>query len=87
VQEALDWTELCPALAQELEDAVRQLGGIVVPKLNWSCPSDATWLSPFSNMQCAHGDQVGAAASICCLHAGCIQQRPGHRGRAGDDVQ
>jgi hypothetical protein len=57
-QEALDWTELCPALVQQIEDAVRQLGGVVVPKLNWSCPSDATWLSPFSNMQCANSEQV-----------------------------
>ena len=48
---------------QQIEEAVRQLGGVVVPKLNWSCPSDATWLSPFSNMQCANSEQVRGLAA------------------------
>ena len=45
---------------------MQELGGVVVPKLNWSCPSDATWLSPFSNMQCSNGEQVSRAT--CWLH-------------------
>jgi hypothetical protein len=56
--EVQDWTELCPSLLQMIISAVEQLGGIVVPKMNWSCPSDATWLSPFNNMQCANAEQV-----------------------------
>jgi len=32
----------------------------VVPKLNWSCPSDATWVNPLSSLACANADQVSA---------------------------
>jgi len=31
----------------------------VVPKLNWSCPSDATWVNPLSSLACTNADQVG----------------------------
>lgn len=49
--------ELDPSVAwTELHDRVRatiaELGGSVVPKLNWSAPKDATWISATNSMEC-----------------------------------
>lgn len=30
----------------------------VVPKLNWSCPSDATWVNPLNSLSCDNADEV-----------------------------
>lgn len=41
---------------KELHDRIKatiaELGGSVVPKLNWSAPKDATWISATNNMEC-----------------------------------
>ena len=34
-----------PELNHKIEAAIQQLGGAVVPKLNWSCPKDAVWMN------------------------------------------
>jgi len=34
-----------PQLLQSVEEAISSLGGEVFPKLNWSCPKDAAWIS------------------------------------------
>mmetsp|Transcript_7753 Transcript_7753/g.9715 ORF Transcript_7753/g.9715 Transcript_7753/m.9715 type:complete len:460 (+) Transcript_7753:42-1421(+) len=34
-----------PELTQSIANAIRKLGGSVVPKLNWSCPKDAAWVN------------------------------------------
>jgi hypothetical protein len=34
-----------PELNRQIEAAIHQLGGAVVPKLNWSCPKDAVWMN------------------------------------------
>lgn len=34
-----------PELNEQVELAIKQLGGAVVPKLNWSCPKDAVWMN------------------------------------------
>jgi hypothetical protein len=34
-----------PELNALIEAAIAKLGGAVVPKLNWSCPKDATWVN------------------------------------------
>ena len=34
-----------PKLEEEIQQAIQQLGGHVVPKLNWSCPKDAVWMN------------------------------------------
>ena len=46
-----------PSLAwQEVHQAIKstlaELGGSVVPKLNWSAPKDATWISATNSMEC-----------------------------------
>ncbi|KAL5612847.1 hypothetical protein BROUX41_004071 [Berkeleyomyces rouxiae] len=42
-----------PAEHQVIKDTIKELGGSVVPKLNWSAPKDAAWISPHQNtMKC-----------------------------------
>ncbi|KAI1267297.1 D123-domain-containing protein [Xylariaceae sp. FL1019] len=38
-----------PELHQTIIDRIAELGGAVAPKLNWSSPTDATWISPHQN--------------------------------------
>ena len=37
---------------QKVKSIITELGGNVVPKLNWSAPKDATWISATNNMEC-----------------------------------
>lgn len=41
-----------------IEEALQRLGGKVVPKLNWSCPRDATWINPCNSLACTNADEV-----------------------------
>lgn len=50
-----------PELESEVEQSISALGGAVVPKLNWSSPKDATWMSPFGSLRCE------SFAEICLL--------------------
>jgi hypothetical protein len=34
-----------PLLTEQIASAIESLGGAVMPKLNWSCPKDATWIN------------------------------------------
>ncbi len=48
-----------PALHQKIGDEIKALGGKVVPKLNWSAPRDATFISPHGNtLMCASPNDV-----------------------------
>ncbi|KAI1326084.1 D123-domain-containing protein [Xylariaceae sp. FL0255] len=38
-----------PELHQKIKDTIAELGGSVAPKLNWTSPKDATWISPHQN--------------------------------------
>lgn len=38
-----------PGLHQKIKDTIKELGGEVAPKLNWSSPRDAAWISPHQN--------------------------------------
>lgn len=37
---------------QAIKSTISELGGKVVPKLNWSAPKDATWISATNTMEC-----------------------------------
>lgn len=37
---------------QSIKSIIAELGGSVVPKLNWSAPKDATWISATNSMEC-----------------------------------
>lgn len=41
-----------PHLDAQIKEAINKLGGSVFPKLNWSCPKDATWISLNNSMKC-----------------------------------
>jgi hypothetical protein len=48
-----------PEFHQSLKDTIRELGGAVVPKLNWSAPRDATWISSHQNtMKCTEPNDI-----------------------------
>lgn len=41
--------ERFPEIHQMIKDTIKELGGEVAPKLNWSSPKDAAWISPHQN--------------------------------------
>lgn len=41
--------ERFPEIHQTIKDTIKELGGQVAPKLNWSSPKDAAWISPHQN--------------------------------------
>jgi hypothetical protein len=47
-----------PEVLRDIDRVIAKLGGKVVPKLNWSCPTDATWLTTSNNLACQSADEV-----------------------------
>lgn len=48
-----------PELHQLIQDKIAELGGAVAPKLNWTAPKDATWISPHQNtIKCTSPNDV-----------------------------
>ncbi|KAI1384718.1 D123-domain-containing protein [Hypoxylon trugodes] len=48
-----------PELHQAIKDKITELGGAVAPKLNWTAPKDATWISPHQNtIKCTSPNDV-----------------------------
>lgn len=44
---------------QTIKDTIQELGGAVAPKLNWSSPKDAAWISPHQNtVKCTAPDDI-----------------------------
>ncbi|KAF8112187.1 hypothetical protein N665_0066s0061 [Sinapis alba] len=41
-----------PELELEIKNSIEALGGAIFPKLNWSAPKDAAWISPSQNLSC-----------------------------------
>lgn len=48
------WRDVHEAIRQTIDE----LGGKVVPKLNWSAPKDATWMSATNSMECRSPNDV-----------------------------
>ena len=42
----------------KIRDVIAELGGKVTPKLSWSAPKDATWISATNDMECRSPDDV-----------------------------
>lgn len=57
--EAIDLVMQFPELMKSMQRAIEELGGFVVPKLNWSCPIDAQWVNPGGVLSCTNAEQVG----------------------------
>ena len=51
---AEDWRDL----HDQIEATITELGGKVLPKLNWSAPKDATWISPTNDMECRAANDI-----------------------------
>lgn len=48
-----------PELHQTIKDKIQELGGSVAPKLNWSSPKDAKWISPHQNtLKCTSPNDI-----------------------------
>ncbi|CAD6499773.1 BgTH12-03881 [Blumeria graminis f. sp. triticale] len=48
-----------PEIHQKIKDTILELGGSVAPKLNWSAPKDATWISMKKNsMECSSPNDI-----------------------------
>ncbi len=60
----VDWVQRFPAFKRAVEAAISELGGRVVPKLNWSCPSDALWVSATNSLACRNADEVGGGWQV-----------------------
>ncbi|KAL3153525.1 hypothetical protein ABBQ38_011856 [Trebouxia sp. C0009 RCD-2024] len=69
-----------PQVAAAVQSAIAALGGAVVPKLNWSCPKDATWVTASNSIKCTNADEVllllkssdRVAHDICNAFDSCI---------------
>ncbi|KAI7047086.1 hypothetical protein KC352_g46099, partial [Hortaea werneckii] len=51
---AAEWRPIHDAIKRTIGD----LGGIVVPKLNWSAPKDATWMNATNSMECRSPNDI-----------------------------
>jgi D123 len=51
---AENWREI----HDKITAIINELGGKVVPKLNWSAPKDATWISATNDMECRSANDV-----------------------------
>lgn len=47
-----------PELMIQIQDAIQELGNAVMPKLNWSAPRDAKWMSPTNNLMCNSPNEI-----------------------------
>jgi hypothetical protein len=48
-----------PELHQTIKEKIQELGGAVAPKLNWSAPKDAAWISQHQNtMKCTSPNDI-----------------------------
>lgn len=79
-----DPSEEWPDIHTAVKSTIRELGGKVVPKLNWSAPKDATWINASNSMDCISANDVYTLlkASDFITHDlehafdGCISQGP-----------
>ncbi|KAL8750258.1 MAG: hypothetical protein Q9199_007186 [Rusavskia elegans] len=47
-----------PELHQRIKSTITELGGNVVPKLNWSAPKDATFMNATNSMECQGANDI-----------------------------
>lgn len=53
-----DPSEAWPEVHESIKSTITELGGKVLPKLNWSAPKDATWMSPTNDMECRTANEI-----------------------------
>ncbi|CAI9104582.1 OLC1v1003286C1 [Oldenlandia corymbosa var. corymbosa] len=47
-----------PELELKIKESIESLGGAVFPKLNWSAPKDAAWISCSGNLKCSTFSEI-----------------------------
>ncbi|XP_030542573.1 cell division cycle protein 123 homolog [Rhodamnia argentea] len=47
-----------PELELEVKESIESLGGAIFPKLNWSSPKDAAWISGSGNLRCTSLSEI-----------------------------
>lgn len=83
-------------LEAAIDAAIGELGGAVMPKLNWSAPKDAVWLSTTGSVRCTNAEEVllllkasdAIAHDVCDAFHGCIDggEQPADGGYHGEDI-
>ncbi|KAK2803851.1 hypothetical protein FQN50_006859 [Emmonsiellopsis sp. PD_5] len=53
-----DPSALWPEIHSQVKATIEELGGKVTPKLNWSAPKDATWISATNDMECRSPNDI-----------------------------
>ena len=56
--ESTDPSEAWLDVHQKIKSTIFELGGSVMPKLNWSAPKDATWISATNSMACTTPNDI-----------------------------
>ena len=56
--QSTDPSEAWPDVHQKIKSTISELGGSVMPKLNWSAPKDATWISATNSMACTTPNDI-----------------------------
>lgn len=56
--EATDPSQAWLDVHQQIKSNLSELGGSVMPKLNWSAPKDATWISATNSMACTTPNDI-----------------------------
>ena len=54
----VDPSEAWSEIHEAIKATIAELGGKVVPKLNWSAPKDATWISTKNDMECTTPNEI-----------------------------
>ncbi|RMJ28679.1 cell division cycle protein [Aspergillus sp. HF37] len=47
-----------PEVQTQVKNTIVEFGGKVTPKLNWSAPKDATWMSATNDLQCTSANDI-----------------------------
>ncbi|XP_071699069.1 uncharacterized protein [Rutidosis leptorrhynchoides] len=47
-----------PELESQINESIKTLGGAIFPKLNWSSPKDAAWISPNGSLKCSSFNEI-----------------------------
>lgn len=47
-----------PEVQTQVKNTISEFGGKVTPKLNWSAPKDATWISATNDLQCTSANDI-----------------------------
>lgn len=76
---------------RQIDEAIARLGGKVLPKLNWSAPKDAWWMTSTQTMACTNSDEVlllmqssdRIAHDVCRAYESCSSSSSRQQGATG----